>query len=59
MDTGLSIIGHAVIRPPPDPQPPDDSHAASVPPASRRTPDVSVLDDPLEQQRFTRWVHRP
>jgi P-type Cu2+ transporter len=32
-----------------------NSHAASVSPASRRTPDVSVLDDPLEQQRFTRW----
>jgi len=26
-----------------------------APPTADRTPDVAVLDDPLEQQRFTRW----
>jgi Cu2+-exporting ATPase len=31
------------------------SDAARLSPAPRSAPDVSVLDDPLEQQRFTRW----
>jgi len=26
-----------------------------APPAAEATPDIAVLDDPLEQQRFTRW----
>ena len=28
---------------------------AQAPPAAHATPDITVLDDPLEQQRFTRW----
>jgi P-type Cu2+ transporter len=31
------------------------STATLAPPATEASPDVAVLDDPLEQQRFTRW----
>ncbi len=32
-----------------------NTSTAVAPPAAEAAPDIAVLDDPLEQQRFTRW----